>query len=48
MLSVLVEESLVTLYGGFCNSYLSQEENASNKVAKWLIPGPADGIVLWI
>ena len=48
MLSVLVEESLVGWCDGFCNSYLSQEESASIKIAKWLISVPANGIVLWL
>lgn len=36
-------------YDGFCNSYLSQEdeENASVKIVKWLISVPGNGIVLW-
>lgn len=49
VLSVLVDKSLVGWYDGFCNSYLSQEEeeNASFQIAKWLISVPANGIVLW-
>lgn len=49
MLSVLLEKSSVGWYDGFCNSYLSQkeEENVSFQIVKWLIPVPANGIVLW-